>query len=141
MDTIRNDIGCMLNELGRPITIIFTVSTFSGRDIFSDKIEKQFEFEYSDGEKPNGFRYNRRKDYDSADRRRDWLLSEIYFAIFTRGHDLLFEIIDEETTKVGSTNLKIRAFLKSFMTFKKKYPDYFAALFYFSTNRVSKRIV
>jgi len=61
---------------------------------------------------------------------------EIYFAVFTRGHDLLFEIIDEETAKADSIKSKIKAFLKSFMVFKKKYPDYFAALFYFSTNRV-----
>jgi len=61
---------------------------------------------------------------------------ELYFAIFMRGHDLLFEIVDKEIENIDSTDSALRAFIKSFMIFKKKHPDYFAALFYFSTNRI-----
>ena len=61
---------------------------------------------------------------------------ELYFSIFMRGHDLLYKIIDTEIEKLDSTNQKIKGFLKSFIQFKKNYPDYFASFFYFSTNRI-----
>lgn len=61
---------------------------------------------------------------------------ELYFAIFLRGQELLYKMIDEELLKHINTKEKLKAFLKSLVCFQKEYPEYFEAFFYFSTNRV-----
>ena len=61
---------------------------------------------------------------------------ELYFAIFLRGQELLYKMIDEELAKHSATKEKLQAFLKSLVGFQKKHPEYFEAFFYFTTNRV-----
>ena len=61
---------------------------------------------------------------------------ELYFAIFLRGQELLYSIVDKELLRRKETSEKIKAFLKSLLVFHKKYPEYFQAFFYFTTNPV-----
>ena len=56
---------------------------------------------------------------------------EIYLAIFLRGHDKLFELIINETENIADIQIKLKMYLSTVMAFKKKYPNYFDAIFYF----------
>jgi len=56
---------------------------------------------------------------------------EIYFALFLRGHDKLFELIINETENIADIQIKLKMYLSTVMAFKKKYPNYFDAIFYF----------
>ena len=56
---------------------------------------------------------------------------EIYFAIFLRGRDKLFKLIINETENIADIQIKLKMYLSTVMAFKKKYPNYFDAIFYF----------
>jgi AcrR family transcriptional regulator len=56
---------------------------------------------------------------------------EIYFAIFLRGRDKLFELVTNNIENIADIQLKLKTYLSTVMAFKKKYPNYFDAIFYF----------
>lgn len=61
---------------------------------------------------------------------------EIYFAIFLRGQQALFNLITKATKTIEDTREKISAYISTVITFQKKYPDYFDAFFYFLTKDI-----
>jgi len=61
---------------------------------------------------------------------------EIYFAIYLRGQDKLFSMIDKATKAVGNTREKLSRYMSIVVNFQKKYPNYFEAFFYFLTRGV-----
>ena len=63
---------------------------------------------------------------------------EIYFAIFLRGHDKLFELIINATENIADIQIKLKMYLSTVMAFKKKYPNYFDAMFYFMIRDINK---
>jgi len=61
---------------------------------------------------------------------------DLYFAIFMRGQERLFNMVDDALQRLRSTQKKLEAFLKTVVDFQKKYPDYFNAFYYFLTHRI-----
>ncbi len=61
---------------------------------------------------------------------------DLYFAIFMRGQELLFNMVDESLQRLRSTQKKLEAFLKTVVSFQEKHPDYFNAFYYFLTHRM-----
>jgi AcrR family transcriptional regulator len=61
---------------------------------------------------------------------------ELYFAIFLKGQEILFNMITKATEQIADTREKIAMYLSTVITFQKKYPDYFEAFFYFLTKTV-----
>ena len=62
---------------------------------------------------------------------------EIYFAIFLRGHDKLFELIINETENIADIQIKLKMYLSTVMAFKHKYSNYYDAIFYFSIRDIN----
>lgn len=62
---------------------------------------------------------------------------EIYAAIYLKGQETLFKMIDKATDKISDTREKIAAYISTVISFQKKYPDYFEAFFYFLTKEVN----
>ena len=62
---------------------------------------------------------------------------EIYAAIYLKGQEALFKMIDKATDKISDTREKIAAYISTVISFQKKYPDYFEAFFYFLTKEVN----
>jgi AcrR family transcriptional regulator len=62
---------------------------------------------------------------------------DIYFAISMRGQHILFEMLEKAVFSVKNTSDKIVNFLKTVVTYKKTYPNYFNAFFYFLTNDIN----
>lgn len=61
---------------------------------------------------------------------------ELYHAIFIRGHELMYSLIDRELEKARSTEEKLQAFFLAIVEFQRQHPQYFDAFFYFLTNEV-----
>jgi len=61
---------------------------------------------------------------------------DLYFAIFLRGQQKLFKLIDERMKDLTSPRDKIKAFLQAVVFFQDMYPDYFNAFYYFLTHRM-----
>jgi AcrR family transcriptional regulator len=62
---------------------------------------------------------------------------EIYFAIYRRGQDKLFNMIENATKTIRNTREQLSVYLSTIIKFQKKYPDYFEAFFYFLTRGVN----
>lgn len=61
---------------------------------------------------------------------------DLLFAIFTRGHELLYSLIDEKIIESSDIRTNLAAFFKSALKFQKEYPDYFDMFIYFMTNDI-----
>ncbi len=61
---------------------------------------------------------------------------DLLFAIFLRGQEILFKMVDDSLKKAKSTRNKIEILLKVIFRFQSKHPDYFNLFFYFMTNRI-----
>jgi AcrR family transcriptional regulator len=62
---------------------------------------------------------------------------EIYFAIYRRGQDKLFNMIENAKKTIGNTRDQLSVYLSTIIKFQKKYTDYFEAFFYFLTRGVN----
>ncbi|HHJ52006.1 MAG TPA: TetR/AcrR family transcriptional regulator [Caldithrix abyssi] len=61
---------------------------------------------------------------------------DLYFAIYLRGQQKLFKLIDKRTRELPSPQDKIKAFLQALVYFQDKFPNYFDAFYYFLTHRL-----
>lgn len=58
---------------------------------------------------------------------------DLYFAIYIKGQQTFFKMIEKTIEKTDDTRKKIETFISTVISFQKKHPDYFEAFFYFLT--------
>jgi len=61
---------------------------------------------------------------------------DLLFTIFNKGHQLLYELIDQDFNQAPDNESKLATFFNAVVKYQKQYPDYFNMLFLFMANPI-----